>query len=163
MAKAIDLSTIGARMGFAYEVTPGVRPTSFTNIPNPKSIPEFNPEPNTGETTSLNNTEYTTYINLLKDLGGALGFGFGMSAELLDDWNEMCDTTETNMASNRATWFTIYHPGLSKAIFFTGVPTKLGMPAMEVNAVWDTTCYITPTNEPTWETAVNPTDDTTSA
>ena len=158
MPRAIDLSTIGARFGYAFETVSGQRPSSFTNIPNPKSIPEFNPEPNTGETTSLNNTEYTTYMNLLKDLGGALGFGFGMSKQLLEDWNDMCDDTEDNEASNLATWFTIYHPGLDKAIFFTGIPTPLGMPAMEVNSVWDTTCYITPTNEPVWDTAINPTD-----
>lgn len=154
----IDLSTIGARFGFAYETVAGTRPSSFTNIPNPKSIPEFNPEPNTGETTSLNNEEYTSYIPLLKDLGGALGFGIGMSQELLTSWNEMCETTATNEASGKRTWFVIYHPGLSKSLFFTGRPSKLGMPAMDTNVVWDTTVYVAPTNEPEWQTAIKPTD-----
>lgn len=154
----IDLSTIGARFGFAYETVAGTRPSSFTNIPNPKSIPEFNPEPNTGETTSLNNEEYTSYIPLLKDLGGALGFGIGMSQELLTSWNEMCETTATNEALGKRTWFVIYHPGLSKSLFFTGRPSKLGMPAMDTNVVWDTTVYVAPTNEPEWQTAIKPTD-----
>ena len=155
---AIDLSTIGARFGYQFESTAGTKPSSFINIPNPKSIPEFNPEPNMGETTSLNNTEFTTYIPLLKDLGGALGFGVGMSQDLLDDWNDMCDDAETKAASGLATWFVIYHPGLDKSLFFTGKPVKLGMPTMEVNAVWDTTVYVAPTNEPAWDTAVSPTD-----
>lgn len=155
---AIDLSTIGARFGYAFEAVAGTRPSAFVNIPNPKSIPEFNPEPNTGETTSLNNEEYTSYIPLLKDLGGALGFGMGMSQELLDDWNEMCDTTETNEATGKRTWFCIYHPGLDKSLVFTGKPVKLGMPTMEVNSVWDATVYVAPTNEPAWVTAIKPTD-----
>ena len=81
-----------------------------------------------------------------------------MSQQLLDAWNEMCDTTETNEATGKRTWFVIYHPGLDKSLFFTGKPTKLGMPTMEVNSVWDTTVYVAPTNEPEWKTAVKPTD-----
>jgi len=158
MGKPIDLSTIGARFGYAIEVSAGTRPSSFTNIPNPKSIPEFNPEPNMGETTSLNNTEYTSYIPLLKDLGGALAIGIGMSQQLLTSWNAMCDSAATAEASNKRTWFCIYHPGLDKSLVFTGKPVKLGMPAMETNAVWDTNVYVAPTNEPEWIASVNPTD-----
>lgn len=154
----IDLSTIGVRVGYAYETTAGTRPTSYINLAGPKSIPEFNPEPNSGETTSLNNEEYTSYMPLLKDLGGTLGFGFGMSQELLDTWETICDTTETNEATGLRTWFTVYHPGLDKALFFPGKPTRLGLSAMEVNSVWDTTVYIAPIGEPQLDTAVKPTD-----
>lgn len=154
----IDLSTIGVRFGYAPEVTKGTRPTAYTNIPGIKSTPEFNPEPNTGETTSLNNEEYTSYMPLLKDLGGALGFGFGMSEELLETWDDICDTVETLEADGKRMWFTIYHPKMAKAIFFAGKPTRLGMSTMEVNSVWDTTVYVAPLNEPTWETAAKPTD-----
>lgn len=154
----IDLSTIGARFGYAYETVAGTKPSAFTNIPKVKSIPEFNPEPNTGDTTSLNNEEYTSYMPLLKDLGGALGFGIAMTQELLTAWNTMCETTETNEESGKRTWFVVYHPGLDKSIFFPGRPVKLGMPAMEVNSVWDTTVYVTPIDEPAWDVAVRPTD-----
>lgn len=164
MNGVIDLSTIGARLGYKIEVAAGTRPTSdYTNIPNPKSTPEFNPEPNMGETTSLNNEEYTTYIPLLKDLGGALAFGVGMSQKLLDDWNNMCDAVAAAEADGKSAWFTVYHPRLDKAVFFTGTPSKIGMPAMEVNAIWDTTVYIAPTNEPDWYTAVKPLDNGASA
>lgn len=156
----IDLSTIGVRVGFAYESTAGTRPSTYTNIPGPKSIPEFNPEPNSGETTSLNNEEYTSYMPLLKDLGGALGIGFGMSQELLDTWETICDTTETNEASGKRTWITIYHPQLSKALFIPIKPTRLGLSAMEVNSVWDTTVYFAPIGEPVLDTAVKPADPT---
>ena len=158
MPKPIDLTTIGAKFGFAYETTAGTQPTTFTNIPGIKSVPEFNPEPNMGETTSLNNEEYTSYIPLLKDLGGALAFGIGMSQKLLTDWNTMCDTTATNEAEGKRTWFCVYHPGLDKSIIFPGKPTKLGMPAMEVNAVWDTNVYVAPIEEPKWIDSIQPTN-----
>ena len=158
MPKPIDLTTIGAKFGFAYETVAGQMPSAFTNLPGVKSIPEFNPEPNMGETTSLNNEEYTTYTPLLKDLGGSLAFGFGMSQALLDAWNTMCTTTETNKVDGKRTWFCVYHPGLDKSVVFTGDPVKLGLSAMEVNTVWDTTVYVAPTNEPALVAAINPTD-----
>ena len=48
-------------------------------------------------------------------------------------------------------------------VFFVVVLPGRGMPAMEVNAVWDTTVYIAPTNEPDWYTAVKPLDNGASA
>ena len=47
-------------------------------------------------------------------------------------------------------------PGLTKALYFTGQPSAMGMPAMEVSAVLETTLYITPTGAPQW--AAKPTD-----
>jgi len=55
---AIDLSTAGIRVGYAVETTAGTKPTAFTNLANPKSIPDMNPEPNTLDVTSLNDTEW---------------------------------------------------------------------------------------------------------
>ncbi len=158
MAKAIDLTTIGIRLGYAFEATASTKPASFINIDNPKSIPSFNPEPNSLDITSLNDLEWMRYTSGLKDIGGAQGFGIGMSQKTLDEWNTMCDTTETNEASGRRTWFVLYHPGLDKSFFFTGKPTKLGFPEAEVNSVWDATVYIAPTGEIGWGTAINPTD-----
>ncbi len=58
---------------------PKNKANTFTDIPNPKSIPDFNPEPSTHETTSLNAIEWKTYIQGLKDIGGAVSLKFGMS------------------------------------------------------------------------------------
>ena len=75
MGVAIDLSTAGIRIGYAYEATSGTRPTSgYTNLPNPKSIPDMNPQPNALDITSLNDTEWKRYMEGLKDMGGSLEF-----------------------------------------------------------------------------------------
>ena len=158
MGKPIDLSTAGIRMGFAYESTAGTKPSSFTNLYNPKSIPDANPEPNSLDVTSLNDTEWKRYISGLKDMGGALGFTFGMSKELYNTWQTMCATTEANKALGKRTWFVLYHPGMEDSFFFTGDPAKLGFPEAEVDSVWDATVYIAPTGEIGWATAINPTD-----
>ena len=160
MAKAIDLSTAGIRFGYAYETQSGEKPSAFINIPNPKSTPDMNPEPNALDITSLNDTEWKRYMEGLKDFGGSLAFTIGMSKELLSSWNTIVETTKTNEATGKRTWFVLYHPGLEDSFFFTGDPSKLGFPEAAVDEVWDATVYVAPTGEIGWDTAVNPADPT---
>ena len=77
---AINLSTAGVQLLYAVEATKGTRPTSgYTRIKGIKSTPSLNPSPETLETTTLDETEYKTYIDGLKDLGGALEFTFNLT------------------------------------------------------------------------------------
>ena len=138
---SIQLSTAGVTMKYAVEATSGTRPTTgYTEVPELKAIPEMNPEPDTLETTNLKETEYKTYIAGLKDLGGALGF----TINLVEAYDEAA-------GEGKAMWFCIDVPGLAKDLFFTGQPTPLGLPGMEVNNVLEATAYITPTNAPVWD------------
>lgn len=157
-AKAIDLSTAGIKVAYAIEQTAGTKPTAFTNIPNPKSIPDTNPEPSTYDSTSLNATEWKTYIEGLKDMGGALAITFGMSQVFLDMWEKLCDDVETAAASNKRMWMEFWHPKLTKSFFFTCEPTRLGFPSADVDSIWDADANVTPTGEIGWAEAIVPTD-----
>lgn len=117
MPKAIDLSTAGIHVGYGFETTAGTKPTAFIDIPNPKSIPDLNPEPSTYDTTSLNATEWKTYIQGLKDLGGALGLKFGMSQVFKDMWTKICSEYKTNIATGKRLWIEFYHPSLKEGFF----------------------------------------------
>lgn len=149
----IALSTAGVTVGYAVEVTAGTRPTTgYTVIPDIKEIPEMNPEPETLETTTLAETEYKTYIEGLKDLGGALSFLANYTTELETVWAELVTEYKTAKTSSKSVWFEVKHPQLTKSVFFTGQPSAMGLPAMSVNSVLETNLYITPTNAPVWET-----------
>ena len=149
----IALSTAGVTFGYAVETTAGTRPTTgYKIIPDIKEIPEMNPEPETLETTTLAATEFKTYIEGLKDLGGALSFLANYTTELETEWAALVTAYKTAKASSKAVWFEIQHPGLSKSVFFAGQPSAMGIPAMSVNSVLETNLYITPTNAPVWET-----------
>lgn len=158
---AIDLSTAGIKIGYAYETTSGTKPSSFTNLPNPKSIPDMNPEPNTLDVTSLNDTEWKRYIPGLKDIGGAIGITFGASEAFHGIWKNLCQTAATKKASNPslATWFVFYIPGYSESFFMVAEPVMYGMPAAEVDSVLDITVNIVPKEKFQWATAINPTDN----
>jgi hypothetical protein len=153
MASGIALSTAGVTMGYAVETEVGKRPTSgYKLIPDLKEIPDFNPEPETHESTTLEETEYKTYVKGLKDVGGALGFGANFTQKLQDEWEALVTAYDTASASGKRIWYEIQHPKLTKAVFFHGEPSSMGLPSISVNGVLETTVYITPNGAPTWET-----------
>ncbi len=148
---AINLSTAGIHLYYAVESVAGTRPTAksaYTDLVGVKSIPSMNPAPDTLETTDLNQTEYKTYIDGLKDLGGSLEFTFNLTQELVTMWNTLMEAYEAAKATGKATWFLIDIPGLTNGLYFTGNPSSMGIPEAGVNAVLEITNYITPTGAP---------------
>lgn len=146
---AINLSTAGVQLLYAVEATAGERPTTgYTRIKGIKSTPSLNPSPESLETTTLDETEYKTYIDGLKDIGGAIEFTFNLTEELITTWDALMAEYESAKTSNKATWFTIVVPGLTKSFYFTGNPSAMGLPETSVSSVLEITNYITPTNAP---------------
>ena len=146
---AINLSTLGVQLHYAVEETAGNMPTTgFTRIYGIKSTPSLNPAPDTIETTTLDELEYKTYVDGLKDLGGALEFTFNLTQELTEKWDELMEAYETAKVAGKRTWFAIVIPGLSDAFYFPGNPSAMGLPETSVNAVLEITNYITPVGAP---------------
>lgn len=155
---AINLSTLGIQLGYAVESVAGENPTSgYVELEGIKSTPSLNPSPDTIETTTLNEREYKTYVDGLKDLGGALEFNFNLTEELIEKWGKLMAAYETAKRSNLSVWFVICVPGLSKAYYFTGNPSEMGLPETAVNEALEITNYITPTGAPITDN--KPTDD----
>ena len=101
---AINLSTAGVQLLYAVEETKGTRPTSgYTRIYGIKSTPSLNPAPETIETTTLDELEYKTYVDGLKDLGGALEFTFNLTEELIEKWDALMTAYEAAKAENKQT------------------------------------------------------------
>ena len=152
---AIAISSIGAKVSFAFESTPGTRPTEgYTKLPGIKEIPEMNPTPDTLETTSMDNTEYRTYIDGLKDLGGALTFTANFTQELYDLYNDastgIIKKWDDAKKVGNAMWLCIDINGLKESCYLSVTPSKLGMPAASVNSVMEISLYFTPAGEPVW-------------
>lgn len=149
----IQLSTAGVKLYYAVEESLGTRPTEgWKEITEIKTIPELNPEPDNLETTTLAETEWRTFIPGLKDPGGALSFTANLTEVSMTEWEDVVEAYETGASTNLATWFVIVIPGLTKSLYFTGQPSPMGMPSIEVSAVLETNLYITPTGAPAWDT-----------
>lgn len=153
----IDLSSAGVSLQYCVESTSGTRPTSgYTKIPGIKSIPDMNQAPSNLETTTLDETEYKTYIPGLKDPSGAMQFGANNSETFHTIWGNLVDAYENAAKTNKALWFAIVIPGLSKAFYFAGEPSPLGMSAIGVDAVLEISPYITVSKIEGWQ--AKPTD-----
>lgn len=148
---AINLSTIGVQLHYAVEAEKGVRPTAasdYTRIYGIKSTPSLNPAPETIETTTLDELEYKTYVDGLKDLGGALEFTFNLTQELTEKWDALMEAYEAGKVDGKQTWFAIVVPGLTDAFYFPGNPSAMGLPETSVSSVLEITNYITPVGAP---------------
>lgn len=154
----IRMSTAGIRFLYAVEETAGTRPTTgYTDIQEVTEIPETSAAPETIDATPLSSTKYRIYVPGLIDMGGALSYTANFSQVLLDQWNDtIVPAYETGIAANKNMWFCTYIPGFEDALYFTGVPTKIGGPAATVGDVLRITLPVTPSNEPDWYPA--PTD-----
>lgn len=149
----IDLSTAGVTVNYAVEATAGTRPTSgFSAIAGIKSIPDINPEPSNIETTTLDELEWRTYIPGLKDPGGALAFGANNTEAFQTDWAALVEAAEEAKESGKAMWFAIIIPGLTKAFYFAGTPSPLGLSAIEVDSVLEVDAYVSTSNIEGWAT-----------
>ena len=152
----IALSTIGIKVSYAVEATAGQRPTAnYKHIPDLKSIPSINPAPNTADSTTFDNLEYTSYVQLLKDIGGALEISANFTQELFDCWEDLVEAYENAIAEGKKTWFCFDIPGFENSAFVTVQPARMGIPEASANALLETTVFITPTGEPVF--AANPT------
>lgn len=151
------LSTAGMLLLYAAESEKGNRPTEgYTEVPEVKTMPSFNPSPNTIQSTTLKETEYHTYVKGLKDLGGALEYGANLTEDLITAWEKLLQAYDTAVEAGNAMWFCVYHPKLKKAIYFQGEPSPISFNEADVDAMLETTLYITPNSAPEW--AAVPTD-----
>lgn len=150
---AQELSTAGVLLKYAVETTAGTRPTTgYTTIPSIKSIPDLNPEPESLEVTDLSDTTWRRYIAGLKDPGGALSFTANLTSAFKTAWETLVTAYTTGIASNKATWFEIMVPSFN-SFYFAGIPSELGLKAMDVNAVLEDDVYITPNQIHGWDTS----------
>lgn len=152
---SIPLTSIGAKVSYAFELTKGTRPTTgFTKIPMVTEIPEMNPTPDMLDTTSLDNLQYTTGVQGLKTLD-TLSFTARFSQDLFDlfegDGGIMAQW-ETAKSGGKAMWLCIDIEGLNKSCYISVEPSNIGMPALSTNSVVDVTLYFTPVGEPIWDT-----------
>lgn len=150
---AMELSTAGVLLKYAVEATAGTRPTTgYTQVPSIKAIPDFNPEPESLEVTDLSDTEWRRYIAGLKDPGGALSFTANLTTAFKTAWETLVTAATTAAASSKATWFEIMVPNFG-SFYFAGIPSPLGMSAMDVNAVLEIEAYVTPNQIEGWDTS----------
>lgn len=148
----LAITTIGLKISYAIEAVAGTRPTTnYIHIPDLKEFPDLDSEPQTADATTFDNLVYTSYVTLLKDLGGALTITGNMTQELKDVWQTMYSNYSTAIKEGKRTWFAVDIPGINEAAYMTTIPSPLGVSALSANSLAEQNLYITPTGEPIWD------------
>lgn len=149
MKRGIPMTAAGTQLAYAVETVKGTMPTTANLIPDIKSVPNLNPQPEQHETTDLSCTKTKTYTAGLQDLSNAGTYTANLTTLLISEWKKLCATYETAKSDGKALWVFIKTPNLP-TVAFTAAVTPLGSNAREVNSVMEIDCFITPTGEPTW-------------
>ena len=148
---ANEISTAGIQIGYAVETSAGSRPTSsYTSIPNIKSIGDLNPEPSTYEVTDLSDLEWKRYIGALKDVGGALALTANITEAFATAWASVVTAAESAASGNKACWWCVTIPNWTKKFYFAGKPSPLGLPQIDTDSVFEGDVYITPNKFDGW-------------
>ena len=149
---ALELNTIGVKIGYCVESSAGTRPTTgYTNIPDIKEIPGLENAPSQLEVTNLVDT-HKRYIPGVIDAGNDVALTGNMTASLKTAWASLVSAANTAWASGKSTWFEISIPNFD-SYFFAGIPTELGVNQIGVDAVLETTLHIIPNQIAGWATA----------
>ena len=147
-----ELSTNGIRFYYAPETTADTKPTAgWVEIPDLVTIPAVGSTPDTIEVTPISETEYKRYVRGLKDTG-AVQFTGNMTEEFLTAWDTLMEAYDTAVAGNKAIWFTVIHPQLSQAFFFTGEPDEVPLPEISSNVAWQPQPSIVVNKTKGWDT-----------
>lgn len=140
--------TAGIKVKWGKSADGVAAPTGWTALPGITEIPEIGGAPETYETTSLDNLEYKTYVDGLKDTGGALAFVANDTPEFREAVDALIAAQDTE---GSVIWFGIEIPEpIGQSMKFEGKAAPLGFGGASINGVLTTTLYITPTGEPKW-------------
>lgn len=149
---ALEMNTIGVKIGWASETTKGSRPTSgYTNIPDVKEIPGIESTPSQLEVTNLVDT-HRRYIPGVIDSGNDFAMTANMTAALKTAWNSMKTAADAAWESGFSTWYEISIPNFD-SFYFAGRPTEIGASQLGVDAVIEATLHIIPNQIGGWATA----------
>lgn len=154
---ALEISTVGAKVKYAVEVSAGTRPTvNYIEIPNVSSAPDFPMDVETLDASDITDT-ITRYIPGRQDPGTDKEFTLNHTDAVIDFWNDsstgIVAKYATAKAAGKAMWFEYCYPGASKSYFFKAEPVALGNGGIEQNAVDTIPAKIIPQGGNCWAAA----------
>lgn len=123
----MDLTTIGVKVGYAVEETAGQKPTTFKWLKRCKNIPGIDLSQEKIDVTALED-KIKQYAAGVADTGGDWNLTFGVNDDVVADLTSMREASIAGKNANKATWFDVWLPGLSKSFYVIAEPGMIPMP-----------------------------------
>ena len=150
---ALEISTVGAKVKYKFEDTPGTRPTvNYTELPNVSSAPEFPMDVEVLDASDITDL-ITRYIPGRQDPGTDKEFTLNHTDAIITTWASIVSEFATKKAQSKALWWEYCYPGATKSYFFKAEPVALGNGGIEQNAVDTIPAKVIPQGGNCWDTA----------
>ena len=134
-ANIAGISTLGMKLGYAIETTPGVAPTAYSWLQRANSIGGIEQSTETIDASAIEDL-ITRSIAGRQDTGGEWTFSFNLTNETRPMYQKMLDDASDALTENRRTWFTVLSMYLDRAFFIVAQPGgTIPMPSIDQNAL----------------------------
>lgn len=158
MANIPGLSTLGVLLAYGIEDTAGTKPTVFTKLSRVNAIGGISIDVETIDSSALEDLT-TKSIAGRGDTGGNFTVTVNLTQDTVDEWTTLIEAYKTAKASQKQTWFEVYHPDMaSKGAFFVKAepPMQIPMPETSQNELWTVEFTLTINEYVGMDTAVVP-------
>jgi hypothetical protein len=155
---ALEITSVGAKVKYAFETTSGTRPTTgYTVLPDVNSAPAQDMSPETIDVSNITD-KVTRYVEGRQDPGGDMDFTLNHTEAVIEQWNKLAEEAETNYASGKQLWFEYWFPGATKSYYWAGKPLALGTSGIEQNELDTIPAHVVLSDWAGWQTASTTTD-----
>jgi hypothetical protein len=132
---ALEITTVGAKVVYAWESSSGVRPTTgFTELPDVNEAPEFDLSLETIDASNITDT-ITRYVPGRQDPGGDAAYTLNHTNAVITAWKGLVTTAATKYATGLRLWWAYVYPDASDAYYWCGRPLALGSSGISQNAL----------------------------
>ena len=148
----LEITSVGAKVKYAFESTSGVRPTSgYVVLPDVNEAPEQDLSVETIDVSNI--TDYITrYAPGRQDPGGDQAFTLNHTDAVIGIWENLCAEAEIKKAEGKQLWFEYWFPGADKSYFWAGYPMSLGTSGIAQNELDTIPAHVVLTDWAGWAT-----------
>lgn len=132
---ALEITTVGAKVVYAWETTSGTRPTTgYVQLPDVNEAPEFDLSLETIDASNITDT-ITRYVPGRQDPGGDAAYTLNHTDAVITAWKGLVTTAATKYASGLRLWWAYVYPDAADSYFWCGRPLALGSSGVSQNAL----------------------------
>lgn len=155
------VSTVGCIVGYAFEQTPGVKPSAFKMLHRINATDEIAIDKETIDASAVEDLVERTIAGR-GTTGGTFGITVNLTDETIEEWENLMSEYQDLQGSGKAMWYEEYYPALTKA-FYTKVepPTTIPKPGLAQNGLATVTMTMTINQYIGPDVAIKPDDTST--
>ena len=132
---ALEITTVGAKVVYAWETSAGTRPTTgYTELPDVNEAPEFDLSLETIDASNITDL-ITRYVPGRQDPGGDAAYTLNHTDAVITAWKNLVTTAATNYPLGKRLWWAYVFPDAADSYFWAGRPVALGSSGIQQNSL----------------------------